>query len=100
MNPDIEELQQQVTSPEVLPAAYLRRNVPQYELVSYINHTVALWLGGNMLGVATFVRRARVALDEVGPFLEQPYRDAVTSYLDRCQRYFSAHPELPQPDEP
>ena len=52
MEEEIGTLQRLLNDPQVLPSRYLRRNVVQYELVSYVNQTVALWISGNWRGVA------------------------------------------------
>jgi len=47
-----------LNSPETVPGGWYRRNAPQYEMLSYVNHVIALQLAGDWENVTLFVRRA------------------------------------------
>lgn len=47
-----------LNSPEIVPGGWYRRNTHQYEILSYVNHVIALQLADDWENAALFVRRA------------------------------------------
>lgn len=68
---------------------WLRRNSTYYNLVTYINHTIALFIGRDYEGVIIFVRRADVELARLETKLGyvDPYFDVVKEYLFKMVLY-------------
>jgi len=68
---------------------WLRRNSIYYTLVTYINHTIALFIGRDYDGVIIFVRRADVELVRLESKFGYvgPYFDVVKEYLPKMVLY-------------
>jgi len=68
---------------------WLRRNSTCYNLVTYINHTIALFIGKDYNSVVIFIRRADVELvrleSKIGHV--EPYFDVVKEYLPKMIFY-------------
>ena len=84
---------------DVIDGRYYRRNVVEYPLVSAVNHIVALRQSGNLLGVITFLSRAREELPAIEGRLNAPYREAVRAYLVSMRGYLLASPDLDPSDK-
>jgi len=50
------EFHARLNSPEVIPSGWYRRNVHQYQMLSYVNHVIALQIAGEWENAALFVR--------------------------------------------
>ncbi|MBR2566951.1 MAG: phosphotransferase [Paenibacillus sp.] len=72
----------QLNTMEVLPESGLRRNSIYYNLITSINHTIALLISGSYDEVALFINRAYREIDEIH-FLE-------TTYIELCREYLRA----------
>jgi len=71
-----------LNSPEVIPGGWYRRNVSQYEILSYINHIIALQIAGNWDTAPLFVRRAAKFLAKpVAEHLTPEYRALAIEFL-------------------
>lgn len=66
----------------VAPDRYCKRNILEYEFVTYINHSISLFQGRNFEGVAIFIKRC---LD----YLETPTKKEKldTTYLNSATEY-------------
>ncbi len=91
----IDELHRQLNSPGRMPESYYRRNVIQYELVSYIAAIVALWTSRNLPVLHTFLLRASDAFERLRPQLDEDYAKFVLAYLKVLARYLETLDELP-----
>lgn len=67
---------------KVIPDRYYKTNIPEYEFVTYINHTFSLFQGRNFEGVFIFLNRC---LD----YLEIPKNKKLLDkiYLDKAKEY-------------
>jgi hypothetical protein len=63
-----------------LPDKPYRRNVAVYELVSYVNHTIACFTSENFYPIQIFIERARIYMKE------NP--DENTEYYSKVESYF------------
>lgn len=74
-------------------AEWLRRNTAYYTLITYINHTIAFYIGMNYDGAATFIRRAAKELDclanERG--FHEKYFDISEEYLYKITTHLIEH---------
>jgi hypothetical protein len=77
-----------------VPEKYYRRNVVQYELVSYLAAIVALWTSRNLPGVHTFLRRASDALDRLRPHLDGTCAEFVDAYLSTLAHHLASSGDL------
>jgi hypothetical protein len=68
---------------------WLRRNSTCYNLATYINHTIALFIGRDYDGVVIFVRRADTELVRLESKLGyvEPYFEVVKEYLLKMVLY-------------
>lgn len=67
---------------KIVPQRYFKRNVPEYEFATYINHTISLFQGKQFDGAILFVKRG---LD----YLEKPDKKEVhNEYLIECLNLF------------
>ena len=87
---EIEQLHRELNAPGRLPERYYRRNVVQYELVSYLASTVALWTSGNYSALITFLDRAHDAFGRLLPHLDVEYASFVSRYLRVVSHYLAA----------
>ncbi len=74
---------------KTMKPVWLRRNSTCYNLVTYINHTIALFIGQDYDGVVIFVRRADaelVRLESKIGYVE-PYFDVAKEYLPKMILY-------------
>lgn len=78
----IERLSRILNAPGTVPERYYRRNVIQYELVSYVATCVALWFSGNTSVLVTFLARADAAFQKLESHLDQNYAEIVKEYLE------------------
>ncbi|GGH45506.1 hypothetical protein IA57_04050 [Mangrovimonas yunxiaonensis] len=69
---------------KTVPKRYFRRNIPEYTLVSYINHSIFLFQGKDFDGVFVFIKRCLDYLEtsENNERIETEYLDKVNSYLE------------------
>ncbi len=88
LNSEIEYWHSVLNTKEVLPEKALRRNVRVYPLVTYVNHTIALYLSGDTAGVALFVERAEYFMSE-NPDLEKDYFKKVQDYFSVLKAYLN-----------
>ena len=91
----IEELHRQLNSPGRIPERYYRRNVVQYELVSYLAAIVALWTSRNLPVLHTFLDRASEALERLRPHLDDSYAEFVGGYLRALAQHLLSCDDLP-----
>jgi hypothetical protein len=90
----IEELHRHLNSPGRMPERYYRRNVVQYELVSYLAAIVALWTSRNLPVLHLFLDRASEALDRLRPKLDEAYAEFVETYLKAMAQYLLSSDDL------
>jgi len=79
---------------------WLRRNAIYYNLVTYINHTIALFIGRDYEGVIIFVRRADrelVRLEYESGYIVEPYFDVAKEYLLKMVLYLRENNLISQP---
>lgn len=79
-----------LNSKEIFKEDWFRRNTAYYPLITYINHTIAFYVGMNYDGVvAIFIRRAAKELDclinERG--FHEKYFDIAEEYLYKITAY-------------
>ncbi|NQX68944.1 hypothetical protein HQN90_22710 [Paenibacillus alba] len=79
---EIISLMKNLNQNNVLPENGLQRNSTYYTLVSYINHTIALYIGGSYDNVALFVYRADKEIEIL--ITKYHFKD---SYLQTCRDY-------------
>jgi|GEM_PF-3564791 len=75
-------LMRQLNRREVLPQTALQRNSVYYRLVTYINHTIALYLGDSYDDAALFIARAEREWQGI-----VAHKGAEEAYLPLCRRY-------------
>jgi hypothetical protein len=72
-----------LNSEEILESGWLKRNAIYYKLITYINHTIALFIGENYNCIPVFIQRASKELDclihEQG--FHEKYFDIAEEYL-------------------
>jgi hypothetical protein len=78
-----------LNSKEILKPEWLRRNAIYYTLITYMNHTIALFVGMNYDGVAIFVRRAAKELERLinERGFHEKYFDVSEEYLYKITRH-------------
>ncbi|CAI6082622.1 hypothetical protein PAECIP112173_03633 [Paenibacillus sp. JJ-100] len=76
----------QLNTKEVLPESGLRRNSIYYNLITSINHTIALLISGSYDEVALFINRAYREIDK-RHFLETTYIELCRDYLRTLTEY-------------
>ena len=74
---------------KILPKRYFKRNVPEYQLVTYINHSIFLFQGRDFEGVFIFLKRCLDYLEnsENKERIDSEYLDKVNSYLESIFYY-------------
>ncbi len=70
-----------LNSQDIFKPEWVKRNAIYYNLITYINHTIALFIGMNYDNAAVFVRRAAKELDFL---IERGYRE---EYFDVSEEY-------------
>jgi hypothetical protein len=66
----------------IVPQRYFKRNIPEYEFVTYVNHIISLFQGRQFEGVIVFVKRC---LD----YLENTEKKEIQKeYLNECLELF------------
>jgi len=93
---DIDQLNRELHAPGRVPDGYYRRNVVQYELVSYLTAIVALWNSQNYSMVAVFYSRAHSALARLRPRLHADYASFVERYLSTVVSFLRNVEDLPE----
>lgn len=81
LNSEIENWFSILNAESVLPEMALRRNALIYPLVTYVNHTIALYLSGNKKGVLVFIERAEEFISN-NPSPANSYYKQVQGYLN------------------
>lgn len=68
---------------KTVPEKYYRRNMPQYEFLTYINHTFSLFQGRNFKGVFIFLKKCAKYLEtqKNQESLDKFYLEQVEEYL-------------------
>jgi hypothetical protein len=74
---------------KIVPKRYFKRNVPEYPLVTYINHSIFLFQGRDFEGVFIFLKRCLDYLEnsENKERIDSEYLDKVNSYLESIFYY-------------
>jgi hypothetical protein len=74
---------------KIIPKRYFKRNVPEYPLVTYINHSIFLFQGRDFEGVFIFLKRCLDYLEnsENKERIDSEYLDKVNSYLESIFYY-------------
>lgn len=72
---------------ENLPKYGLRRNSIIYPLFTYINHTIALFLGKSYDGVLLFVNRANKEIDNLKQKNYINSDKSINKYINLCEEY-------------
>jgi len=74
---------------KIIPKRYFRRNMPEYQLVTYINHSIFLFQGRDFEGVFIFLKRCLDYLEnsENKERIDSEYLDKVNSYLESIFYY-------------
>lgn len=87
-NNDVIRFAKILNSKGIMDPEWLRRNAIYYKLITYINHTIALFIAMNYEGTAVFVRRAAKELDFLSErgYCEE-YFDIAEEYLYIITRY-------------
>ena len=69
---------------KIVPKRYFKRNIPEYPLVTYINHSIFLFQGRDFEGVFIFLKRCLDYLEnsENKERIDSEYLDKVNSYLE------------------
>lgn len=72
-----------LNSPEVVPGGWYCRNTHQYQMLSYVNHVIALQLAGDWENAVLFVRRAAkyLATPADAECLTEEYRALASGFL-------------------
>jgi hypothetical protein len=84
-------LERRLSSPEVVPQQWYRRNHVNYELLSYLNHILALRLSGNNETMALFVTRATdfISSSTKNQHLTPEFKSLAHEYLQTISRSYS-----------
>ena len=84
----IEELAVLLNAPRFVGNGWLRRNVAQYEFVTYVNHVVAMFYTRNLDSLPLFLRRAAKYLnsDNAG-YLTEEYRAIAIEFVGAMAAY-------------
>jgi len=71
-----------------VPKRYFQRNVPEYKFVTYINHSIVLFMGNNYDSTYMFVKRSYEFLEE-SKIIEKDteYYEFIKSYLKELYDY-------------
>ena len=73
---------------KLTPKRYFKRNVPEYEFVTYINHSFSLFHGHDYDGVAVFIKRSLDYIEKNGQEkLDGDYLAVCFEYLRDSLRY-------------
>ncbi|GAB2843100.1 hypothetical protein GCM10027043_52770 [Ferruginibacter profundus] len=71
-----------------MPHEYLRRNHVQYEYVCYVSLIGTLFLSGDFVAVATFIKRANIYLTEIdNSLLDSNYLEASKRFITVISDY-------------
>ncbi|WP_407310007.1 hypothetical protein [Desulfosporosinus sp. SB140] len=79
---DISNLTKLLNRKDILPVGYLRRNSIYYSFVSYINHTIALFIGEDYDDVALFIKRSHSELMKL-----KVKNECSEEYFSLCEQY-------------
>lgn len=76
---------------KTVPKRYFKRNIPEYHLVSYINHSIFLFQGRDFDGVFVFIKRCLdyLEISENKERIESEYLDKVNSYIKSVFYYLN-----------
>ena len=84
-----------LNSKDLVESKWYRRNTIHYELLSYVNHIVALYISARFDAIPTFLHRASSFLkSERGEHITGRYRDTVEAYLTAMAQFVRAQPNL------
>jgi hypothetical protein len=74
---------------KIIPKRYFRRNLPEYHLVTYINHSIFLFQGRDFDGVFIFLKRCvdYLEISENKERLNSEYLEKVNSYIQSLFYY-------------
>jgi hypothetical protein len=74
---------------KTIPKRYFKRNIPEYNLVTYINHSIFLFKGKDFDGVFIFIKRCLdyLEISENKERLNIEYLEKVNSYLQSLFYY-------------
>ena len=73
----------------IAPDRYCKRNIIEYEFVTYINHSISLFQGRNFEGAAIFIKRCLDYLETPSKKekLDTIYLNSATEYLKYLYYY-------------
>ena len=78
---------------KIIPKRYFKRNIPEYELVTYINHSIFLFQGGNFYGVLIFIKRSLdyLEISKNKELINSEYLEKVYLYLHSLFNYLKTN---------
>ena len=84
----IEELATLLNAPRLVGNGWLRRNVAQYEFVTYANHIIAMYYTQNLDRLPLFLRRAARYLDsDSAAYLTEEYCAIASEFIAAMSTY-------------